>query len=56
MKMSRKFIGFSANDEYFKKIDDLQQHLSKFSISKLTVTDIMKHAIDELHKNYKEGN
>lgn len=51
--MSRKFIGFSANEEYLKKVSELQQHLSKFSISEITTTDVLKHAIDELLKNYK---
>lgn len=53
--MSRN-IGFRASEETKKKVDEIAEHLQKFSLSKISASDVLRHAIDKLHEEYKKNN
>lgn len=51
--MAYKFIGFRANEETLKKVDELKKHLQKFSLGDVGTSDVLRHAIEKIYEEYK---
>lgn len=51
--LSNKYIGFSADENYQKKVDYLKKHLSQHSVAKINLSDVLKYAVDRLYVEYE---
>lgn len=48
-------LGFRANEDTKRKVDEIAEHLQKYSLTKIGTSDVLRHAVDKLHEEYKKN-